>query len=133
MNRRLKSGGDIGLAGGLPRHSDGSLLDGTPFPRRRPLASARPKAAARVPAPPAPAEAGGIARRAQNVSDPRGVRIAEAFSAFHPPVNSHAASPAEMQLLGSYGAQPGKWVFAGYGISPAVIPRRRGVIFFSFG
>jgi hypothetical protein len=35
-------------------------------------------------------------------------------------VNGHAASPAEMQLLASYGVQPGQWVIDGYGISPAV-------------
>ncbi len=35
-------------------------------------------------------------------------------------VNGHAATPAEMQLLSSYGAQPGNWVVDGYGISPAV-------------
>jgi len=35
-------------------------------------------------------------------------------------VNGHAASPAEMQLLASYGVQPGQWVLDGYGISPAV-------------
>jgi hypothetical protein len=35
-------------------------------------------------------------------------------------VNGHAASPAEMQLLASYGVQPGHWVVDGYGISPAV-------------
>jgi hypothetical protein len=35
-------------------------------------------------------------------------------------VNGHAATPAEMQLLASYGAQPGNWVVDGYGISPAV-------------
>ncbi len=35
-------------------------------------------------------------------------------------VNGHPASPAEMQLLASYGAQPGNWVVDGYGISPAV-------------
>jgi hypothetical protein len=35
-------------------------------------------------------------------------------------VNGHAASPAETQLLASYGAQPGNWVVDGYGISPAV-------------
>ncbi len=34
-------------------------------------------------------------------------------------VNGHAASPAEVQLLASYGAQPGRWVVDGYGISPA--------------
>ncbi len=35
-------------------------------------------------------------------------------------VNGHAATPAEMQLLASYGAQPVNWVVDGYGISPAV-------------
>ena len=35
-------------------------------------------------------------------------------------VNGHAASPAEMQFLASYGVQPGQWVIDGYGISPAV-------------
>ena len=35
-------------------------------------------------------------------------------------VNGHVASPGEMQLLASYGAQPGNWVVDGYGISPAV-------------
>jgi len=35
-------------------------------------------------------------------------------------VNGHAASPAEIQLLASYGVQPGQWVVDGYGISPAV-------------
>jgi hypothetical protein len=35
-------------------------------------------------------------------------------------VNGHAASPAEMQLLASYGVPPGQWVVDGYGISPAV-------------
>ena len=35
-------------------------------------------------------------------------------------VNGHAASPAETQLLVSYGAQPGQWVVDGYGVSPAV-------------
>ena len=35
-------------------------------------------------------------------------------------VNGHAASPAEMQLLASYGVQSGNWVVDGYGISPAV-------------
>ncbi len=35
-------------------------------------------------------------------------------------VNGHAASPAEMQLLASYGVQPGNWVVDGYGISPAI-------------
>jgi hypothetical protein len=35
-------------------------------------------------------------------------------------VNGHAASPAEIQLLISYGAGPGSWVVDGYGISPAV-------------
>jgi hypothetical protein len=35
-----------------------------------------------------------------------------------------------MQLLVSYArAQPGNWVVAEHGISPAVMPRRRGVIF----
>ena len=34
-------------------------------------------------------------------------------------VNGHAASPAEVQLLVSNGAQPGNWVVNGYGISPA--------------
>ena len=34
-------------------------------------------------------------------------------------VNGHAASPAEVQLLASYGAQPGQWVIDGYGIAPA--------------
>ena len=34
-------------------------------------------------------------------------------------VNGHAASPAEAQLLASYGAQPGQWVIDGWGISPA--------------
>ena len=33
-------------------------------------------------------------------------------------VNGHAASPAEIQLLVSSGAQPGRWVVDGYGISP---------------
>lgn len=32
-------------------------------------------------------------------------------------VNGHAASPAEVQLLVSYGAQPGHWRVDGYGIS----------------
>jgi hypothetical protein len=35
-------------------------------------------------------------------------------------VNGHAATPAEMQLLTSYGAPPGNWVVDGYGISSAV-------------
>lgn len=35
-------------------------------------------------------------------------------------VNGHTATPAEMQLLASYGAKPGNWVVDGYGISPAV-------------
>ncbi len=35
-------------------------------------------------------------------------------------VNGHAASPAEVQLLVSYGAQPGNWTVNGWGISPAV-------------
>ena len=35
-------------------------------------------------------------------------------------VNGHAASPAEVQLLASYGAKPGNWVVDGDGISPAV-------------
>lgn len=35
-------------------------------------------------------------------------------------VNGHPASPAEVQLLASYGAGPGNWVVDGYGISPAV-------------
>jgi hypothetical protein len=35
-------------------------------------------------------------------------------------VNGHAPSSAELQLLASYGAQPGNWVVDGYGISPAV-------------
>jgi hypothetical protein len=35
-------------------------------------------------------------------------------------VNGHPASPAEIQLLASYGAGPGNWVVDGYGISPAV-------------
>ena len=35
-------------------------------------------------------------------------------------VNGHAASPAEMQFLASYGVRPGNWVVDGYGISPAV-------------
>ncbi len=35
-------------------------------------------------------------------------------------VNGHAATPAEMQLLASYGARPGNWVVDGYGISPVV-------------
>ena len=35
-------------------------------------------------------------------------------------VNGHAASPAETQLLVSYGAQPGQLVVDGYGVSPAV-------------
>ena len=35
-------------------------------------------------------------------------------------VNGHAASAAEMQLLASYGVQPGSWKVDGYGISPAV-------------
>jgi hypothetical protein len=34
-------------------------------------------------------------------------------------VNGHAASPAEVQQLASYGAQPGSWVVDGYGISAA--------------
>ena len=35
-------------------------------------------------------------------------------------VNGHAASPAEAQLLVSYGAQPGNWTVNGWGVSPAV-------------
>ncbi len=35
-------------------------------------------------------------------------------------VNGHAASPAETQILVSYGAQPGRWVVNGYGIAPAI-------------
>ena len=35
-------------------------------------------------------------------------------------VNGHAASATEMQLLASYGVQPGSWKVDGYGISPAV-------------
>ena len=35
-------------------------------------------------------------------------------------VNGHPASPAEIQLLASYGAGPGSWVVDGFGISPAV-------------
>lgn len=35
-------------------------------------------------------------------------------------VNGHPASPAEMQILVSYGAQPGQWVVDGYGIAPAI-------------
>jgi hypothetical protein len=34
-------------------------------------------------------------------------------------VNGHAASPAEVQRLVSYGAQPGQWLVDGYGISSA--------------
>jgi hypothetical protein len=45
-------------------------------------------------------------------------------------VNGHAASPAETQVLVSYGVQPGQWVVNGYGISPArdehVIPMTTG-------
>jgi hypothetical protein len=32
-------------------------------------------------------------------------------------VNGRAASPAEVQSLVSYGAQPGQWLVDGYGIS----------------
>ena len=32
-------------------------------------------------------------------------------------VNGHAASPAEVQLLASYGVSPGRWVVNGWGIS----------------
>jgi hypothetical protein len=32
-------------------------------------------------------------------------------------VNGHNASKAEVQLLVSHGAQPGKWLVDGYGIS----------------
>ncbi len=35
-------------------------------------------------------------------------------------VSGHAASPAEVQLLASYGAKPGNWTVNGWGISPAV-------------
>ena len=35
-------------------------------------------------------------------------------------VNDHAASPAEVQLLVSYGAGPGNWTVDGWGVSPAV-------------
>ena len=34
-------------------------------------------------------------------------------------VNDRAASPAEMQVLASYAAQPGKWTQNGFGISRA--------------
>jgi hypothetical protein len=34
-------------------------------------------------------------------------------------VNGHAASKAEVELLGSYGARPGRWVVDGYGMSLA--------------
>ena len=34
-------------------------------------------------------------------------------------VNGHSASKAEVQLLVSHGAQPGKWLVYGYGISAA--------------
>jgi hypothetical protein len=34
-------------------------------------------------------------------------------------VNSHTASPAEVQLLVSYGFPPGQWRVDGIGISPA--------------
>ena len=34
-------------------------------------------------------------------------------------VNGHSASKAELQLLVSHGAQPGKWLVDGYGISAA--------------
>lgn len=34
-------------------------------------------------------------------------------------VNGHAASKAEVQVLGSYGARPGRWVLDGYGMSSA--------------
>ena len=34
-------------------------------------------------------------------------------------VNGHGASKAEVQLLVSHGAQPGKWLVDGYGISAA--------------
>ena len=34
-------------------------------------------------------------------------------------VNGHSASKAEVQLLVSHGAQPGKWLVDGYGISAA--------------
>ena len=34
-------------------------------------------------------------------------------------VNGHSASKAELQLLVSHGAQPGKWLVDGYGISTA--------------
>jgi hypothetical protein len=32
-------------------------------------------------------------------------------------VNGHTASPAEVQLLASYGVSPGHWVVNGWGIS----------------
>jgi hypothetical protein len=32
-------------------------------------------------------------------------------------VNGHAASPAEVQFLASYGVSPGHWVVNGWGIS----------------
>jgi hypothetical protein len=32
-------------------------------------------------------------------------------------VNGHAASPAEVRLLASYGVSPGHWVVNGWGIS----------------
>lgn len=38
-------------------------------------------------------------------------------------VNGHAATPAETQLLASYGARPGSWVVDGDGISPAAVQR----------
>ena len=34
-------------------------------------------------------------------------------------VHGHSASKAEVQLLVSHGAQPGKWLVDGYGISAA--------------
>jgi hypothetical protein len=34
-------------------------------------------------------------------------------------VNGHTASPAEVQLLASYGFSSGHWVVDGWGISPA--------------
>ena len=35
-------------------------------------------------------------------------------------VDGHAASPSEVRLLASYGAQPGNWTVTGWGISPAI-------------
>jgi hypothetical protein len=40
-------------------------------------------------------------------------------------VNSRTASPAEVQLLVSYGFQPGHWKLDGFGISPAQAVQKR--------